>query len=220
MYRGIIFDFDGVLATTMEDNFAAWRETLKRFRYDIDREEFFLIEGTKLLELAALYKKRAGIMGVADSEILKQKEAYYLAHHSSKFYPGAIDFLAKLKSHKIPTGLVTAATYRRIVSSTPKDFLSGFSVVVTAETGGRGKPYPDPYKFAIEQLKLLANECIVVENAPLGIEAAKRAGAYCVAVCSTLAKDKLTEADEVVPSFKKLADSKVVRRLILEAGAP
>jgi len=56
----------------------------------------------------------------------------------------------------------------------------------------------------LEDLKLKSNECVVIENAPLGIKSAKSAGIYCIAIASTLDKSYLNEADESVTEFKEL----------------
>ena len=68
----------------------------------------------------------------------------------------------------------------------------------------RGKPHPDPYLNAATKLGVLPQECLVIENAPLGIKSAKRAGIYCIAICSTLDKSYLSEADKIVENIKDI----------------
>lgn len=213
MYQGIIFDFDGVLAMTMEDNFEAWKKTFEPYDYAIDRHEFMLMEGKKLNDIAALYIERSHALANPDG-MVAEKDAYYLAHHSFAFYPGVESLIARLHSIGIPLGVATAATRARLDVSVPKKFLEQFNVIVSAETGGRGKPYPDPYAYAAHEMKLSPRECIVVENAPLGIESAKDAGAYCIAVASTLPKGDLSQADETVFSFEEVAETEGVRTFL------
>jgi len=198
---------------TMEDNFEAWRKTLEHYGYAIDRHEFMLMEGKKLKDIAALYKERSSAAPSAD-EIVAQKDACYLAHHSFAFYPGVESLIARLRSQGVPLGVATAATRPRLDASVPKDFLALFDVIVSAETGGRGKPHPDPYEAAARGLKLSPHECIVVENAPLGIRSAKSAGAYCVAIASTLPESDLSLADEKTSSFEELATIPAVISLL------
>ena len=70
----------------------------------------------------------------------------------------------------------------------------------------RGKPDPAPFLKALEKLDMTKNECIVIENSPLGITAAKRAELYSVAVASTLEPEKLQHADLVLEDHTVLFD--------------
>jgi beta-phosphoglucomutase-like phosphatase (HAD superfamily) len=68
----------------------------------------------------------------------------------------------------------------------------------------RAKPYPDPYLAAARQLRLDPRQCAVIENAPLGIEAARNAGMYCIAVQTTLGKEYLSAADCILQDINEL----------------
>jgi beta-phosphoglucomutase-like phosphatase (HAD superfamily) len=76
-----------------------------------------------------------------------------------------------------------------------------FSLV---HVGNKGKPEPDLFLFAARQLGSQAEHCLVVEDAPLGVEAAKRAGMKCVALTSTYKRELLTAADRVVDHFQEI----------------
>ena len=68
----------------------------------------------------------------------------------------------------------------------------------------KGKPHPEPYLKAAEALSLKPAQCLVVENAPFGIESAKRAGMFCVAVATSLPKEYLKGADTVVDELSQI----------------
>jgi beta-phosphoglucomutase len=72
----------------------------------------------------------------------------------------------------------------------------------------KGKPEPEPYIKGIERLNLSSEECIAIENAPLGIASAKSAGLYCIGVCSTMTPEFLHAADELVHDFSGLQSLK------------
>ncbi|GAI93777.1 unnamed protein product, partial [marine sediment metagenome] len=110
-------------------------------------------------------------------------------------------------------GIVTAGLSERVHNSVPLKFLSKFDVVITGDKTIRGKPFSDPYLKGAEELGLKPEECIVVENAPLGIQAAKSAGAYCIAICSTLDRSYLEEADEIVEKFEDLNTLDFIKQL-------
>lgn len=213
MKKGILFDFDGVLAETMEDFYQAWNATFKELNYSIDRQEFFLLEGTRVNNIAEIFCKKAGIPLDKIEDILRKKESYYAQNHSFKFYSGVEDFISNLKRAGVPLGIVTSGMKDRLQKTVPLDFLSHFKIIVSNETGGRGKPYPDPYLRGASDLMLDPKECIVVENAPSGINATKSAGMYCIAICSTLPREYLTGADEIINNFSELVTLKSITDL-------
>lgn len=210
MKKGILFDFDGVLAETMEDFYRAWNVAFEEYGYSIDRQEFFLLEGMRVNEIATIFCKKAGISEDKIEDILAKKESFYSKNHSFRFYPGVENLISNLNKSEIPLGIVTSGMKDRLLKTVRADFLSSFKTIVSNETGGRGKPYPDPYLRGAADLMLNPKECIVVENAPSGIKAAKSAGASCIAICSTLSREYLVGADDVIVSFSELVKLKEI----------
>jgi beta-phosphoglucomutase len=213
MTRAVLFDFDGVLGKTMEDNFAAWQAALSDFGATLTSEEYYPYEGVALPELAKRYCLEKNIDSVNIQAIIKKKEAYYLAHHVFELYPGVEVLVDRLHAKKIPMAIVTTGLRDRIARSVPPEFLAKFTIVTGEETK-RGKPFPDPYLKGAEKIGVPIAECVVVENAPAGVEAAKSAGAYCIAICSTLGPDILKSADEIIGAFTELANSETFRKLL------
>ncbi len=107
-------------------------------------------------------------------------------------------------SKKIKIGLVTASHYDQLGRLMDARLLSKFNFIVTGDEVKKGKPDPEPYLKGIEGLKLAADECIAIENAPLGINSAKSAGLYCIGICSTLDPKSLCGADEIINKFNEL----------------
>ena len=212
--RAILFDFDGTLASTMEDNYRAWQHVLHAVGVGIGREEYFLLEGMKLAEVARTLCERHGITLPDYGDFVRQKEEYYLEHHTFSFYAGVERLITKLSRAGIPLAIVTAGMHDRIVRSVPAGFLSQFKAIITGEKTKRNKPFPDPYLTAAEELGVPIAECIVVENAPLGIEAAKAAGAFCIAISSTLDPRLLSAADAVVSRFHDIENIPLVRGML------
>ncbi|HKW60614.1 MAG TPA: HAD-IA family hydrolase, partial [Candidatus Dormibacteraeota bacterium] len=77
-------------------------------------------------------------------------------------------------------------------------------VLIAAEDTPRGKPDPSGYLLAAQRLGAPAADCLVVENAPAGIRAARGAGMFVIAVATTHARDEVGEADTVIPSLNQL----------------
>ena len=82
--------------------------------------------------------------------------------------------------------------------------LNKFDVIISGDDTEKGKPNPEPYLAAMQKLNILPIESLVIENAPLGIQSAKTAGAYCIAITTTLGREYLKEADEVVKNHREL----------------
>ena len=84
------------------------------------------------------------------------------------------------------------------------EFLEKMDVIITGDKVRHCKPHPESYLNAAKHLSVDPSECIVVENAPIGIKSAKDAGMYCIAICSTLEKKHLQNADKVIDKFSDL----------------
>ena len=91
--------------------------------------------------------------------------------------------------------------------------LEWFDVVVTGDDVTRKKPDPQIYEITAEKLSLPPARCVVLEDAPAGVAAAKAAGAVCVAVTSSVDAEKLRDADLVVDSLEEVSVARMRRML-------
>lgn len=203
--KAILFDFDGVLADTMNDNFRAWEHAFKRYGIIISKSDFMLLEGMSPMDIARKIGRDYDLHNYKDHEsIVAEKEQFYRKNNNFKLYLGTEDLLGTLKKNKIKLALVSGTSDERIYRVVSKKFLSFFDVLVTANSVVYTKPHPQPYKTATKLLNVEKHEAIAIENAPLGIQAAKSAGIYCIALCSTLKQEFLTQADEIVSNMSSL----------------
>ncbi len=211
--KAILFDFDGVLAATMEDNFLAWQKAFKDYEIDIKKKDYFPLEGMKLIKIAKKISDK--YKAHLDPEIIvKLKSKYYLKNHSLVFYPKVEELIDLLKRSKCLLALVSASPGEKLRRTIPAEFLKKFGRVVSEEDSKNGKPSPAPYLNAAKSLGISSKECIVVENAPLGIKSAKKAGMHCIAICSTLDKSFLSEADEIIDKFEDLEKLEMITSLL------
>jgi HAD superfamily hydrolase (TIGR01509 family) len=132
----------------------------------------------------------------------EQKDQLYqeLAHSGLQSVAATVNFIQYLKEDGYPMALVTGAP-RKEARHMLETFGLGdcFSQIITGEDVTLSKPHPEGYLKAAAMLQLRPQHCIVVEDAPMGIQAAKRAGMHCVAIATTHAENELTAADWVVP---------------------
>jgi beta-phosphoglucomutase len=122
-----------------------------------------------------------------------------------RLYPETLTLIDGFQEHGLRLGLVTSSRMN-LVEQIWEDhqILNRFDTIVTADDVTRFKPNPDPYLKALEKLKQEPESCLVVENAPAGIEAAKAAGLICYAVTTTLPRESLYQADKIFPDLGAL----------------
>jgi len=218
VYKGILFDFDGTLARTMDGHFLAWQKACADFGIPLNAEEYFPLEGMKLVSIAERYLQNAGLDVAGSKDMVEKKEKYYVEIANTQkieFYPGVFETIEALATKKIPMGIVTSSLGPRLRQTISGDFLSKFNSLITGDMVERGKPFPDSYLKGAEVLGLSPEICVAVENAPLGVQSAKAAGMYCVGIASTVNTEVLSEADAVVNNFQELSSLAVIKSLLV-----
>ena len=144
------------------------------------------------------------------SELIEQnyKESYrYLSEvEQIPIMPGLVGLLKKLQSRKYPMAVASSSTPEIIDLILKKTNLKKyFQVIVSAEEAGKSKPEPDVFLLAAEKLGIKPANCLVVEDSPNGIKAAKSAGMMCIAYKGPGADpEKQTAADAVIQNYSQL----------------
>ena len=215
-----------MLGRTVEDNERAWRVAFEERGMALDRDAYFLLEGKKADEIAATLLRQVGGDLALVPAIVQRKTDYYQQHNQFAFYEGAEPLIETLRAHGLKMAVVSGGSAARLRKPPTADLLHQFAVVVTGDDVRRTKPAPDPYLVAAERLAVSPDRCLVIENAPLGIEAAKAAGMACIAITSTLAARHLAKADQVLRNLSEVRDlllslnSKRTKRRLPKAAEP
>jgi beta-phosphoglucomutase len=204
-YKAVLFDFDGVLGKTMEDNYNAWVDSLASFGVEVQREEYFLMEGAPPKQVAKMFLEKNHLSLEPADDIVRSKEKHYLQNNSFSLYEGVEKLIEKLKKCGFRLGLVTGASHERLMGTGVTQFLNKFDALVTGDQVVNGKPDPEPYLLGAQKLNVEPLKCVVVENAPLGVQSAKKAGMHCIAICSTLGKEHLGAADRIINSIDEMS---------------
>lgn len=202
--RAILFDFDGVIGRTLEDSCRAWAQACIEHGITFDPEDFYRHEGMKSAEYARRLLGRNNRGSAEATALVARKDELYRTKNTFSFYEGIEELVAQLQQEGLRVGVVSGGSRQRLLSGRSGDLLRRCDTVVTGDDLSEGKPSPEGYIRAAESLGLSPDECIVVENAPLGIQAAKNAGMTCVGVCSTLSSNDLTGADVVLAGHSEL----------------
>jgi beta-phosphoglucomutase family hydrolase len=199
--RALIFDMDGTIVDNMGFHTQSWITFFERRGRDIDADEFFrTTAGRQGKEIIRSH------MGehLADEEVATlnhEKEAVYRELYAPhlKAVAGFEDLIADARSQGMSLAVGTAAPPANVAFTLDGlDLRRHFDTIVGATDVPRGKPHPDVFLEAAKRCGAAPEDCIVFEDAPLGVEAARRAGMRCVVITTTLPRDAFAEFDNVI----------------------
>ncbi|WP_066686874.1 HAD family hydrolase [Christensenella intestinihominis] len=211
--KAILFDFNGTMFFDSDKHDRAWQTFLPKFgRSDVSLEA--LLEYNphgRSNESIIRHYLGDGLSAQRLYELSEEKERIYrglcLADRDSfHFVDGLTDFLDRLKEREIPRNIATASEWSNLDFYIREFHLANWFDVdkITYIDGTvRGKPAPDLYLKAAQNIGVAPGDCIVVEDSPLGAESAKRAGVPEVFAIEKTpgAFGDLTYADHVIPDF-------------------
>ena len=206
MIRGVLFDLDGVIVDTLHFHYLAWKRMFERRGGTVSEHSVLLHEGRSSREILPILMQEAGVSIPKEewNNFIEEKRAYFRTIVQVAHYPDAFEVVNRLKERGFKVALVTACALKNMQHSLNGEQQAHFDFIITGDEVARAKPFPDSYLTAARQLEVKPEECMVVENAPLGIEAAKNAGMYCVAIETTLGKKYRASADCVLQSIRDL----------------
>ncbi len=207
----VIWDMDGVLIDSGAAHYAAWRALAAEYGASITPEQFRQTFGMRNEEVIAHV---FGDLPVGQAaEMVLRKEANFREEVRAgrvPTQPGARDLLVTLSAAGIPQAVATSAP--PINAETVLDVLelaNYFQAVVTGADVRIGKPDPEIFLRAAEKLGMPPTECVVLEDAVVGVQAAKAAGMKCVALIDTSTAEQLAGADLVVDSLSELSPERL-----------
>ncbi len=202
---GVIFDMDGVLVDSAQPHLRSWEllsqetgvaiaaqqiaDTFGRHNDDIIPRLFGDVTKERLRELAA------------------RKEQLYrdLVRDDPPLVEGAAELVESLKVRGCTLAIGSSGpleNIRLILSALGAE--KTFTTIVSGDDVTRGKPDPQVFSIACERLGLAPSRCIVIEDAPVGIEAARGAGAKSIGVCLYQTREALGAADMIVEELRDL----------------
>lgn len=206
--KAILFDFDGVIVDSMKLHAKSWQSTFKKHGMAIEENAVYGYEGMPSLEIATklleMVNKVPNISLV--QQLVEHKRKHYATYPKPEVYRLVLDIINLVKSKGIKVGLVSGGSIDVIKRDILPLRLENMDTVISGNDVSKGKPDPEPYLIAAERLGTKISECIVVENAPLGIIAAKSAGMKCIGIATTLDASFLNNADVVVNDHAELLE--------------
>jgi sugar-phosphatase len=196
--RAVLFDLDGVLVDSTGVVEAVWRDWATDRGLD-GNELMRVAHGRPAKEIVARYAPHLS----ADKEVglLEEREAADMS--ALVAIAGARELVRSL-----PPGswaVVTSGTAPLATSRLEGIGLAPPAVLVTADDVSRGKPDPEAYLRAADALQVVPADCVVIEDAPAGVEAGIAAGMRVIAVTTTFAAADLARAHAIVATLEQVA---------------
>jgi len=193
--RGLLFDMDGVLVSSIGSVVRCWRIWAKK--YDVPNAETYEVpHGMRAIDIIRSLRPDIdplqGLREIEDLEIADTSDLRVL--------PGAKELLESLPPER--WAIVTSATRRLMLGRLEVAGLPAPERIISADDVERGKPDPEPYRRGADLLGCRPEDCVVVEDAPSGVGAGKAAGSQVLGVVGTHTLAQLHQADWVVQSLE------------------
>ena len=222
--KAVLFDMDGVLYDSMPIHASSWSAVMRNHGLNMSEEEAYLHEGRIGVDTINMVSEREGkSLDIEEQKnIYREKTIIFASHPPASIMAGSQELLQKVMADGLFAMLVTGSGQSSLLDGLNQDFPGIFmrEKMVTALDVAKGKPHPEPYLTALQKGGLRPYEAIVIENAPLGIEAAYAAGLFVIAVNTGPLPDSVlldAGANILYPSLKALADEwdKDIKKILL-----
>lgn len=215
MLEAIIFDFDGVLIDSEPLHFQACNEVFKTLEFTLDyteylqkyigmadKEMFPKIFTAKQMHKSALeIQELIDLKTCAFAEIINDNINLSGISGIHDFINNAADIINKFAICSGATRKEIDCALTKIENGNLKKY---FTTIISSDDVKSGKPSPEGYLKAAEKLNIAPEKCLVIEDTPIGIQAAKAANMFVIGLLTSYSKESLSQADLVVTDFTQL----------------
>ncbi len=206
----VIFDMDGVLYDSMKNHEKSWTSCFKAIGIEFSAYDAYLYEGKPghhtIKEVIEKHQNRIPIDEEVDAAYQhKVKSMSQLPQ--PEICPKMDVLLPLIRENGLDVWVVTGSKQPTLLDKLNADFDMPAEKVISAKDVVNGKPHPEPYLKAVERSGFSSEDCLVVENAPLGVQSAKAANITTVAVNTGILKPEDLQnagADVVLPGTETL----------------
>jgi HAD superfamily hydrolase (TIGR01509 family) len=201
--QAVIFDMDGVIVDSEPYSLQALLDILRQYGVEPTADELRRSYGKRVRDDFVDYFTRHGVTADVNIAIAhKQARYFHLAAGHLQPFPGVMSLLERLCDQGYHLALASSGDRVKVAFGMQALALDGiFEAVVTGDDVSRSKPDPEIYLRAAQRLGVPPAACIAIEDAPAGVEAAKRAGMRCIAVTNSVVREQLAKADLIVDSL-------------------
>lgn len=218
MLEAVIWDMDGVIIDSEPAHYEVNKSVFKKLGLNISDQEYNTYIGVSNPEMWSIIKGKHKL-GHSVPELVKiqlEGNLEYLRQSNEQPIPGVTHLLESLKRENIAIGLASSSPFEFIALVLKKfNIKEYFQVIISGEEIANGKPAPDIFIAAANELKAAPQKCIVIEDSKNGVKAAKSAGMKCIGFQNKNSGDQdLSEADLIVCSLEGL-DITILKNLAL-----
>lgn len=212
----IIWDMDGVIVDTTDLHYKFWIAVLPKYGIEFSKETFLTTFGMN---------NRAIINSLMDypaadilEEISQKKEVWFRENvpGNVELLPGVREWLQRFKNWGFLQGIASSAPQANVSILVKETGISAYFDVLESAANLASKPDPAIFLKVANLLQTPIAQCLVIEDAPAGIEGARRAGIKCIAVTTTHPASELTGADLVVERLDRLTQPAVKQLLHIQ----
>ena len=209
MIKALVFDFDGVLADSEPLHLRCYQEVLAPLGIALTRDEYYARylgfddEGV-FTQVAAAHRITLDRRQLRALIVEKSRVFDEVIASGDVLYPGAASCIERLAG-VFRLGIASGALREEIEAILHSHRLERhFQFVVASGDTPKGKPAPDPYRRAAELHGLPPAECLAIEDSRWGIDSAKAAGLWCIAITNTYPREQLAMADRVIRTLDEI----------------
>lgn len=222
MIQGLIFDFDGLILDTEGPIFQSWKELFEEQDCNLPFETWATIIGTNDGPFDPYTLLEEQLERALDWEALdpKRRDRELALIAGQPILPGVEETLAGAKRLGLKLGVASSSSCDWVTGHLARlRLLAYFDCIRASDDVERTKPDPGVYLAALECLNLPAEQVIAFEDSPHGVQAAKQAGVFCVAVPNPLTRKlPLDHADLILNSLAGLRLEELLRKVAAEAS--
>jgi len=201
--RAIIWDLDGVVVDSSEQHRRAWQQLAAETGMTFTDEDFWATFGRSNAAIIPLYWG-TDLSPEQIDDLANRKEILFraLVRDGLRPLPGALELMQEARAAGLKQSLASSAPMENVTTISELLGLARWlDAFVSGDRLPRGKPAPDIFLLAAEKLDSGPARCIVIEDAPAGVAAAKAAGMRCLAVTTSHQAPALAAADRIVASL-------------------
>jgi beta-phosphoglucomutase len=172
--KGIIFDLDGVLVDSMPAHYTAWKTAFEEITsLQVDERSIYLLEGMRGEDMVTQIFKKYGYTSLSKTKDIVLRKDDIFRSMNVKPYDKVNEVLRQLKCTK---GIVSGSAKQDVVSIMDRCLQEDvIDIVLTGDDITQGKPNPEGFNLFLQRTKLNPSDVLVIENAPLGVQASNNA---------------------------------------------